>query len=100
MDYKIKNNLVSIDGNDFSKAFENRQRIIVTIEDSMDTRKIARKIKGASSLVISIQGKKSITIEDCQHCVESLAKHVKRNADIIWGAQIGDRERLMVMAGW
>jgi len=100
MDYKIRSGMVSIDGNDFSEVFENKKRVMVAIEDSMNTRKIARKIKGASGLVISIQGKRDITMNECTRCVECLAKHVKRNASIIWGAQTGSKKRLLVMAGW
>lgn len=100
MQYEVKTGMVSIDGTDIAEVLKGKQRFSVFLQDGFSTKGLVKKIKGASSLLIGIQTGKNPTIRDCQKIVEGLAQHVKKNAKIIWGVQISNRKKMMVVAGW
>lgn len=91
--------LVSLDNADFLRIME-CGKFTFFIENGFNTKNIARKIKGAKRIVICVQGTKNIVLDDVQNIVESISRNAGKNAEICWGANVGKREKLLVIAGW
>lgn len=97
--YEMKNNLVNIDGKDMD-IFRDKKRFSVFILESFDVEKLKKQLKGATSLLVCMQISKKTTLKTCKEIIEDISTSADLDAIIIWGAQVGKENKLLVMAGW
>ncbi len=100
MDFELKGGLVSLDPADFYAVMKNGRRFRFFIKDGFDAGKLADKVKGCKGMVICLHITRATTIKECQKIVEDLCSGVKKNAVIMWGAGVGRKRKMLVLAVW
>lgn len=100
MNCEIKRGLVSLHGDEMADVFKGKSSFQVFMQDGLDASKLSNKLKGVSTLVIHIQGGRSMKIGDCKRLVEEIADYAGGYPEVVWGAQTGNKKKLMIMAAW